>query len=163
MDSKLFKNKILKMIEECSSNFFLVEQDKRIQCSCLNHTTRQPNASCPKCLGTGYKVIIKKSRGACWEEMKGGATLSSKTSRIVRTYYMDAKYSIAENNLIIDRNEVYYVYRIAVMRGLDGEITHKQVTSVLKSEEHDKILKNFMKVIDKKLTAEQRGEFPWLI
>ena len=162
MNSNLFKNKVLKMIEECASNFFLVEQDKRIQCSCLNHTTKQPDASCQKCLGTGYKVIIKKSRGACWEEMKGGATLSSKTSRIMRTYYMDAKYPIAENNLIIDHNEVYYVYRISVMRGLDGEITHKQVTSVLKSEDHDKILKNFMKVINKKLTAEQKGEFPWL-
>lgn len=163
MDSKLFKNKVLSMIETCSSNFFLVVQDRTIQCSCLNHTTKQPSATCQKCLGTGYKVVIKKSRGACWEEMKGGATLSSKTSRIMRTYYMDPKYPIAENNLIIDHNEIYYVYRVATMRGLNGEITHKQVTSVLKSEDHDKVYKNFKKVIDKKLTVEQRGEFPWLI
>lgn len=163
MNAELFKQKIINMIETCSSNFFVVRRDTRIKCDCVNHATKQPNAACKKCLGTGYKVSINKMRGACYEEMKGGATLSSKTSRIMRTYYIDPSNAIAENDYIIDHNEVYYVYRIAVMRGLAGEITHKQVTSVLKSEDHDKVFNNFKTLIDKALTPEQKGEFPWLI
>lgn len=163
MKAELFKQKILNMIETCSSNFFVVKRDTRIQCDCVDHATKQPVASCKKCLGTGYKVSIKKMRGACYEEMKGGATLSSKTSRIMRTYYIDPSNTIAENDYIVDHNEVYYVYRIAVMRGLEGEITHKQVTAVLKSEDHDKIFKNFITIINKTLTAAQKGEFPWLV
>lgn len=163
MDAQLFKQKILNMIETCSSNFFVVQQDKKFTCDCLDHTTKQPDPSCNKCLGTGYKVVIKKMRGACWEAMKGGATLSAKTSRVTRTYYIDAKNVIAENNLIIDHNEIYYVYRVSVMRGLSGEKTHNQVTAVLRSEDHEKVLNSFMEVINKKLTPAQKGEFPWLI
>jgi hypothetical protein len=163
INSAKFKKRVLDMIEECSSNFFIVKQDFNIQCTCLDHSTKQPNPACKKCLGTGYKVTIKKMRGACREELKGGNKLSAETSRITRTYYIDSKYSVDENNYIIDHNEVYYIYRAAAMRGLDGVITHKQVTTVLKSEDHEKVLRNFMELINKKLTAEQKGEFPWLI
>jgi hypothetical protein len=162
MNSDLFVSKIVNMIETCSSNYFLIKKDERIQCNCVDHATNQPDASCNKCLGTGYKVIIKKIRGACYEEMKGGATLSSKTSRIIRTYYVKNDVELSENDFIVDNNQVYYVYRISTMRGLEGKATHKQVTCVLKSEDHNKVLNNFMKIINKKLTPAQRGEFAWL-
>ena len=163
MNSDLFVKKILNMIEECSANYFLVKKDDRIKCECVNHTTRQPDASCKKCLGTGHKVSIKKIRGACYEQMKGGATLSSRTSRIIRTYYFPTEVELSENDFIVDQGEVYYVYRVATYRGLDGKATHKQVTSVLKSEDHDKIYNNFKNIISKKLTPAQKGEFPWLM
>jgi hypothetical protein len=163
MNSDLFVKKIVAMIEECSANYFLVKKDERVRCDCVDHTTRQPFAGCKKCLGTGYKVSIKKIRGACFEEMKGGATLSSKTSRIIRTYYTTVDVQLSENDFIIDQGEVYYVYRIATLRGLDGKATHKQITTVLKSEDHDKIYKNFKAIVDKKLTPAQKGEFPWLM
>lgn len=163
MDNQSFANNILAMIERCSSNFFLIAPNQSIQCSCVDHTTKQSDPSCKKCLGTGYKIKITKIRGACYEQMKGGATLSSKTSRITRTYYIDNKYTIHENDFIVDNNEIYYVYRLATMRGLGGLATHKEITSVLKSEDHDKVYNNFLAIINKKLTPNQRGDFPWLI
>jgi hypothetical protein len=162
MQTAVFTDKIKQTIEQCAYNFFVVQQDENFKCSCVNHSTKQPDPACKKCLGTGFKVKIKKMRGACYEEMKGGATLSSKTSRIMRTYYVDNKYDFWENNYIIDRGQIYYVYRSAILVGLGGEITHKQVTSVLKTEDHDKVLKNFMHIINNKLTDAQKGEFPWL-
>jgi hypothetical protein len=162
MKTDVFNQKLLSAIEKCSSNFFIVKQNKNIQCSCVNHSTKQPFAACKKCLGTGYKVTIKKIRGACHEEMKGGAHLSARGSRITRTYYLKADYEIAENNYLIDHNEIYYVYRVAMERGLDGTISHKRVTAVLRQEDHDKILNNFLEIINKTLTPKQKGEFPWL-
>ena len=163
MNSDLFVSKIVSMIEECSTNYFLIKKDDRIKCDCINHTTKQPDAACKKCLGTGHKVTIKKIRGACFEEMKGGATLSSKTSRIIRTYYFKTDVVLSENDFIVDDSQVYYVYRIATLRGLEGKPTHKQVTTVLKSEDHEKIYSNFVNILNKKLTPAQKGEFPWLI
>lgn len=163
MRTELFNQKLLKTIEECAANFLVVKQNTNIKCSCVNHSTRQPDPLCKKCLGTGYKVSIKKMRGACHEEMKGGTHLSARGSRITRTYFMDPQYDIQENNYIVDRNEIHYVYRVNTERGLDGVYTHKKVMAVMLQENHDKILKNIMEVLNKKLTAEQKGEFPWLV
>ena len=162
MKGTVFSQKIKDIIEACSYNFFIVQQDENFQCSCVNHSTKQPDATCKKCLGTGYKVKKKKIRGACNEKMIGGETLSKKTSRITKTFYVDCKYDIYENNLIIDNNEIYYIYRTSIIRGIEGIQTHKEITSVLKTENHDKVLKNFLYIINKKITPVQKGDFPWL-
>lgn len=162
MDANIFTKKIKDIIEICSYNFFLVQQDFKIKCTCLNQTTLQPDANCKKCLGTGYKVKIKICRGASDDELKGGATLSARSSRIIKKYYIDNKYNISENNLIIDDYNIYYVYRAQNMRGVYEQYTHKEITATLRTENHDKILNNFLNVINKKLTPKQKEAFSWL-
>lgn len=162
MDANIFTGKIKQVIECCSYNFFLIQQDFNIKCTCLNQTTLQPDDNCKKCLGTGYKVKIKKCRGASDDQLKGGATLSARSSRIIKKYFIDSKYSIFENNLIIDNYNVYYVYRTQKMRGVYEQYTHKEITATLKTENHDKILNNFLNIINTKLTPKQKEEFSWL-
>ena len=44
-------------------DMWLVSPDKHIDCVCKNYDTRQGNRLCPRCLGTGYKIKIKKIKG----------------------------------------------------------------------------------------------------
>lgn len=163
MNGNLFKKKILNTIEQCATYYFLVKKDNSIKCTCVNHTTGQSDSSCKKCLGTGYKICIKKIRGACWEDVKGGETLSTKSSRLTRTYYFPPETEMSENDYIIDQAEIYYIYRLSTLRGVGGYLTHKEVTTVLKTEDHNKIYNNFINLINKKLTPKQKEDFPWLI
>ena len=162
MDKNHFTEMIKKTIEVCSFNFFVIQQNKDIKCSCINHSTQQPDSNCKNCLGTGYKCTIRKCRGACYDELKGGATLSSKTARIIRNYFIDEKYPVYDDNLIIDRNEIYYVYRVEKLKGVYDMDTHQEVTAALLTNDHAKILNNFYEIINKKLTPEQRKQFSWL-
>jgi hypothetical protein len=162
MDKQHFTDMIKNSIEICSYNFFVVQQDFNNKCSCVDHNTKQPDESCKKCLGTGYKCTIRKCRGASNDELKGGATLSERSARIIKNYFIDDKFPIYDNNLIIDNNEIYYVYRVERMKGIYELNTHQEVTAVLLTNKHDVILNNFKNIINKKLTAEQRSEFDWL-
>lgn len=162
MDREHFTKMIKDTIDVCAFNFFIIQQDFKIKCSCLDHNTKQPDEDCMKCLGTGYKCTIKKCKGACNDELKGGATLSSRSARIVRNYFIDEKCPIHDNNLIVDRNEIFYVYRVEKMKGIYDLNTHQEVTATLVTNGHDKKLNNFYKVINKKLTPQQRSEFGWL-
>lgn len=162
MDKQHFTDMIKKTIEVCSFNFFIIQQDFSKQCTCVDHTTKQADENCKKCLGTGYKIKIKKCRGACNDELKGGATLAARSARITRDYFIDNKYELHDNNLIVDRNEIFYIYRVEKMKGVYDMDTHQEVTAILRTNDHDKILDNFLDVINKRLSPEQRSEFPWL-
>lgn len=158
-----FTKKIQNAIDICSYPFFVVQQDKKKQCTCVEDSTMQPNPNCKKCLGTGYKVKMKIVKGASNEEMKtGGATMSAKTSRVIKNYYLKDDYDIEQDNYIIDNNELYYVYRKRHMKGIKNEFTHTEITASLHVNDYDIILKNCLEVINKNLPKKKRCDFPWL-
>lgn len=149
MNSKYFANRIRDIIEKCSFDFYVVQQDNNIICPCFNPDTKQADTSCTRCLGTGHKITIRKYRGACISDTKSSQGMNTETSRITKTYYMDIKYNMQENNYIIEDDSVYYVYKIEKKRGLDGIFTHQQILAVKVTHDHDLILNNFYKIIDK--------------
>lgn len=143
-----FHNKILKTIEECSYNFYIVKPDKTIKCTCVNHTTRQAAPDCVKCLGTGYKIVIKMYRGACNDDMTGSAS-RGKMSQIIKYYFVPAKYIVNEDDIIIDDNEAFYVFRSERQKALHGHLTHQEVTAVKRKNDHDILMVNFWNIINK--------------
>lgn len=149
MDAQLFKQKIEKTIEMCSKTFYWVHTDKRFKCNCIEHATGQPSNTCPKCLGTGYRIIIKKARGSYDEEMIGTMRLNSNASNVVRKYFLLNKYDVTENDYFIEDDQVYYVFRVMHMHGLDGLETHLQVTCARKDNNHEQILQNFKDILKK--------------
>ena len=147
MNREHFHNKIKDTIEECSYDFFVVQPNKHIACTCTEHSTKQADPECKKCLSTGYKITIRKIHGACNDELKGGNSLGSESSKIIRNYFINSKYKVHDDDLIIDKDEVYYVFRTARMRALKGYETHQEVTAVKKTIDHNKILNNFNTII----------------
>lgn len=143
-----FHNNILKVIEECSYNFYIVKPDKTRKCICINHTTRQAAPDCSKCLGTGYRIIIKQIRGACNDDMKGAVSIG-KSSQVIKYYFIPNRYKINEDDIFIDDNEAFYAYRVERQKGLNGIQTHQEVTSVKRKNDHDLLIANFNKILAK--------------
>lgn len=146
-DKARFQNNIDKTIEECSFLMYAVMQNRNVKCTCAPHATKQPLESCKKCLGTGHKIRIKRIKGAVNESIKGGTALGVMSSYTTKQYFINKKYGLTEDDLLIDDNEVYYIHRIMKMRALQGDLSHLEMTGIKKKNGHDTILKNFKDII----------------
>lgn len=142
---------ILKTIEQCSYNFYIVQQDFNIDCVCTEHATKQADPNCKLCLSTGKKITIRKIRGACNEIIEGGLRSSTNPSAapLIRNYFIPAKYPIYQENLIIDDNEVGIVFRNTKLKGIKGELCHQECLVTKKQNDQEKVLKNFKEIIKK--------------
>lgn len=149
MNSTIFNNNIQKVIEECAHNFYLVHANKSIFCTCINHTTKQPDEKCKLCLGTGHKITIRVVRGASNEELKGSISRGDKVAQIARNYFVSFKYKIEANDLMIDDNEIFYAFLVSDMKGLKGVKTHQEILAVKQKNNHDIALRNFYEIIEK--------------
>lgn len=147
MNDNAFHSKILNTIEECSYKFYVVVQNNKFKCTCINHTTKQPEVDCKICLGTGYKIRIKICKGASNEEIKGRLSTGPDVTQVLRKYFVKYDYKLEEMNLIIDNDSIYYVERIANMRALKGVYTHQEITSIKLKNGHDVKLKNFKEIL----------------
>lgn len=150
MDNNYFHDKIRKTIEACSYPFYVVKPNHDIACTCTCHSTKEPDPKCKKCLGTGYKITIKIIKGASDEEVKGGASLNVKSTRILKNYYILAKYPMKEDDYIVDDGVVYYVYRNTMCRGLLGEKTHQELIAAKVTNNQTDIINNFNEIINKR-------------
>lgn len=151
MDKVYFDKKIRETIEECSYPFYVVNPIKSVRCTCVDLQTNEANPNCINCLGTGYKISIKKIKGASNEVSKNisgrGGVRGNLAESVSRNYFIDHKYPISEDALFVDDNQVWYVYRIFDMKALSGKCTHYEIQANLKKNDHDITLKNFKKIM----------------
>lgn len=150
MDYRYWNERIRETIETCSYEFYVVHPIKKVVCTCVDHSTKQADPKCKMCLGMGYKIKIRKIKGAA-NDIE--ATASGKNSRgssaltVAKTYFIDSKYPIEDNDMIIDDDEVSYVFRIYTMKGLNGEVTHNEVTAYPLRADHKITLQNFRELL----------------
>ena len=85
-------------------DMWLVSPDKHIDCVCKNYDTRQGNRLCPRCLGTGYKIKIKKIKGV----RQPGTVSSSGMGVTTETgiYFFKEDYHLKDDDLIIWNDEI---------------------------------------------------------
>lgn len=145
MNMDAFHKNIRKTIDECSYDFFVVRPNKNIKCTCVTHATKQADPDCKLCLGTGYKIIIKKFNGSSNEELKG-ANSGGKAAYVSRTYFV-YKNNLREDDLIVDDDEIFYVFRVQDMKALKGFKTHQEAFAVRRNNDHTVSLKNFKELI----------------
>ena len=53
-------DKILDIINRCSYDMYVIHKYTNMICTCVNHETDQADVYCKKCLGTKYKISIRK-------------------------------------------------------------------------------------------------------
>lgn len=152
MEISRWNQKIRDTIERCAYDFYVIHPITKIRCRCVEHSTKQADPTCKLCLGTGYKIKIKKIRGAANDieaNAAGRGVRGSEAITVAKTYFIDSKYPIEDYDVIIDEDEVLYVFRIHTMKGLQGEVTHNQVTAYPLKNDQKVTLKNFKEIMKK--------------
>lgn len=146
MNSNDFNNGIISMIALHSYDIYLLNKVDGIKCSCTNHATKQADSSCEKCLGTGTKIMIRKVKVAA-QDSRLPPTFRSDNFIVGRNYFIPSKYMIAENDMLIDNDEVYMIFEIQNLIGLEGTIPYKKASSVKKRFESKMFINNFYKLL----------------
>lgn len=143
-----FNDGIKRIIEKFSYSFLIVQQNEKVICTCVDFTTKQADPHCPKCLGTGHKIKIKKIRGAS-EDSKGSFRLSGNSDTAVMTvFYIDAKYPVYDKNVIVDGDEVYMVNRLERKKTTNKELVYYKVYCNPKKTNTKSFLKNFNRIVN---------------
>jgi len=152
MDNKYWNQRIREIIEKCAYEFYIVHPIAEVKCICVTHSTKQPDPKCKMCLGTGNKIRIRKIRGAANDvevNTAGKGVKGSAAIAVGKTYFIDSKYPIYDNDIIIDENEVLYVFRVYTMKGMEGVVTHNQVTAYPVRNDFKVTLRNFRELMKK--------------
>lgn len=149
INNNAFHKEIAKTIDRCSYTFYVIHQDLSIDCVCKKRATEQADAECKKCLGTGHKIIIRKTKGASNNKLKGTATLGVMSSRVIKDYFITNHFIPFEKDLIVDDNEIYYVHRLERRRALNGVYTHSEITTSKLTNKHNTVLNNFYDILNK--------------
>ena len=113
-----FGNNVLKVIDKLAYDMFIVQQDPNVGCACVDFSTKQAKADCPKCLGTGKKIKIKKIKAAKQNNKISlrGTGLGIGELASTSVFYMKADAEILVDNIIVDGDEVDVIQRVEAKR-----------------------------------------------
>ena len=147
-----FNRNIKGIIKKLNFPMYCVVLDKRYVCTCGDENN-QPDAGCPKCLGTGYRIKIRKVVAAMEPE-----TESSRTKGVARTttndYYFDADTTPPDvpniDNLIVRDDEVDILMYPRKYRSDSNKIVYYYCASAPKRTHVKEFLKNFWKLVGRK-------------
>lgn len=119
---KEFNNNILNTIKEFEKSMFLIQQDESRYCTCMDINTLEGNPNCPKCLGMGYKIKIKKIKAARQDTELPDALRPTSEILLSTILYMDNKYGkLKRDNIIVDNQDVFYIYQPKQERGFNSK------------------------------------------
>ena len=147
MHTKKFNDGIMNIIKMHSYYFYIVQRNTDISCTCVTHSTSQASPECPKCLGTGFKITVRKIKGAAQDTMLP-TTFRSDNFLVARNYFISDKYKMAEDDLIIDKDVIYRVFEAQELISLEGTIPYRKVSSIKKKFDSKVLLKNLQNIID---------------
>lgn len=145
LSSKL-NNKILDIIEKHSYYMYYIKKNPKVRCTCINHETKQANPMCPKCLGIGYKITIKKVKAA-GQDTKLPPTFRSDKFVVARNFFLDSNIECKEDDMIVDRDIPYIILEIQNLISLEGTIPYSKASAVRKKFNTDVFIKNFNNIV----------------
>jgi len=146
-----FENQISYIIDLFNHSFFIVQQNFDISCDCIDFNTKAPNPNCKKCLGTGNKIKIKKAFGVRQDTTVPSTLRPSNAFFVAKNYYTDVKQiKIEKDNIIIDGDEVLYIYQIQNHNSYKEKRIFQKSLAVTKKMHSDIFLENFNSIIGRK-------------
>lgn len=145
MDS--FNDNILKIIEKFSYKFFVVIADHKVKCTCLSGGSAQADPACKRCLGTGYKIKIKEVEGASQGSGAPKTIRGSGGFLIARNYYMKSGTNLSLDDIIVDGDDVWFIYQSEDKTSFHGEKVYKKYTAISKKTDVPIFLENFNKIV----------------
>ena len=151
---KYFDENIQALITMLEYDMWLVAPDKHIDCVCKNFTTKQGDPSCPKCLGTGYKIRVKKIKGVRQPTVTLSAQLPVKTETGV--FFFKVDYKIKDDDLIVWNNEIEQVVKTERHCSDAQKPVYYRCETIPKKSDNNIFLKTLYKGIGKPIRKPNR-------
>lgn len=147
---EIFNRMIERTIEHLEGDVFIINLNKQITCICSKNGSSEPDAKCPLCLGTGYKIKIKKAKGAC-QDSKLASTVRETTSVVItKTFYMKAIYHVAQDDIIVSNDELFYVYETKKLKTKGNVDLYMQHLCIDKKYDAKAFFSNFNKIVGRR-------------
>lgn len=141
--------KIQKVVKLFSYPVWFVIRDEKVDCPCVNFSTKQADSQCKKCLGTGKKIRLVRENAAHQNDYisQRGKGLGYSEKTTVGEYYSLKPVEVKPEDLIIDGENVDVVQRVDPERTNHNDpVYYRYVTSPKKSFA-SVILKNFKELL----------------
>lgn len=138
---------IQSVIKKFSTDYFLIHLDKKIKCVCHLEGSGQPDPKCVKCLGTGFKIYIRKVRGASQSSQLPTSMRAETKVYIAMNFYLLDNVCIAQDDILIKDASIYNVYQITRHTGFKEKYCYAKVACSEKKLDGDIFWLNFNKII----------------
>lgn len=150
---KSFNKAIQNIIAKVEYPMYIVQQDYRYTCTCNDIASKQGKPDCPKCLGTGYKIKIRKIKGV-WQPEEITIRIDSMPNNVSSGvyYFREQGYlNVEEGNVVIrDSDNIEIIQKPKrYYSDSNDEIVYYQCTCVKKRNFRDKFWEMFTKIIGK--------------
>lgn len=148
---KAFNKQIQYIIELLEHDFLVVHLDRNFKCTCLKEGTNQPDPYCKRCLGTGYRIKIKKGKGAV--QTTDIPPTVHKGSGVLMTfdYYISQPTNLKRGDYIIDNGSAYLVNEVQSLTSFKYEKVFLKANCIIKKNQHDLFMKLFNETIKKEV------------
>lgn len=141
---------IMNIIDMYSKDQYLVTRNENIRCTCTEHSTSQANADCPKCLGTGYKITIRKIKAAAQDTKLPSTSFKGKSLTVTRNFFVPRKYSMLKDDIIVSYGIPFFVVEIQELISLEGSLPYNKATTVKKQFDANVFMTNFNRIVSGK-------------
>lgn len=147
--TKQFNNGIMEIIERCSYDFYVIQRNLKIRCVCVEHSTDQADPNCPKCLGTGYKIVVRKVRGAT-QDTNTPPTYRADSFLTARNIWVPSKIKLKNDDLVVDGEFVYKILDYQRAIGLEGTLPYNLYLGTVKKFDAGVFMENFLNIVNRK-------------
>lgn len=142
-----FDDGIRDMLEHFAYDFYVVQPDTSVTCVCTDFATKQGDPECKKCLGQGYKIYIRKIRGALEDRSSTFQNINVRETSSSHIYYIDRNYPVDEKDVIVDGEDVVVIHRVDRKRSTGKDTVYFKCYGVPKKNQRTLFLKNFQQIL----------------
>lgn len=144
---KSFNRGLHRLIKKVEWPMYVINVDQSHKCKCLNHQANTGNVNCPYCLGSGYKIKIRKIMGVK-QPYESKFKMSTELDNLVTTYYFDQKYApIKKGDYIVMNDEIDVIRLTRNFRSDSGDTQFIEAPAVLKKYDNQIFLENFHRIV----------------
>lgn len=152
MDCKTwFDPHIRKVIDLFSHPVWFILLEQNYTCSCVDHATKIPDASCQKCLGTGKKVHLTRvwASNQNTTSTYSGINIGHNEKEIVNVYYTKQRTDIKVGDWVLDANCFDEVVDVYYERSDDNKIVYWRIETRPIKNNTKQLLSNIDTVLQK--------------
>lgn len=135
------------IIGRYSHDQYIVNRNEKVKCTCTEHSTSQADVNCPRCLGTGYKITIRKIQAAAQDTKLPSTSFKGKSLSVTRNFFIPRKYLIQKDDIIVSYGVPFFVVEIQEMISLEGSLPYNKATTVKKQFDANIFMSNFKNII----------------
>lgn len=126
---------------------YRIHVDHSTDCVCKSYTTKQGEATCEKCLGTGQKIRIYDIMAASEESMLTFRSQAISEASVSTLFFIDYKYEVFEKDIIVDEDKAFLVHRIENKKGTGKDFVYRYCIAVSLKNDPVIFMRNFKKIV----------------